>query len=168
MKMSRRAKRMQNAHKRNQQSSGVNLTALMDIFTILVFFLMVNQSDVQVRNDEDIKLPASLADTQPEEQATVLVTKTSILLQGRTIVTTADALAAEDDLIPALKAELERLANRTPLSANAEDESRAITIMGDKDTEYSLLKKVMNTCAKTTFNKISLAVDQIQPEGGSS
>ena len=59
MKMSRRAARMQNSHKRNKPSSGVNLTALMDIFTILVFFLMVNQSEVQVRNDDNITLPAS-------------------------------------------------------------------------------------------------------------
>src|SRR5690554_2918005 len=101
MKMSRRAARMQNSHKRNKPSSGVNLTALMDIFTILVFFLMVNQSEVQVRNDDNITLPASLADTQPEEQATVLVTKTNILVQGRVIVATADALAEKGEVITA-------------------------------------------------------------------
>jgi len=42
MKMSRRAKRMQRNHKCNANISSLNLTALMDIFTILVFFLMVN------------------------------------------------------------------------------------------------------------------------------
>lgn len=166
MKMSRRAARMQNSHKRNKPSIGVNLTALMDIFTILVFFLMVNQSEVQVRNDDNITLPASLADTQPEEQVTILLTKTSILVQGRAIVENIAAMTEESEEISALKAELEHLASRTPLAANAVDESRAITIMGDKDIAYSLLKKVMNTCAKTSFNKISLAVDQIHPEGG--
>ncbi len=166
MKMSRRAARMQSTHKRNKQSSGVNLTALMDIFTILVFFLMVNQSDIQVQNDDNIKLPASLADAQPEEQVTILVTKTTILVQGRAIVDNVTALAEEGDVITALSNELQHLASRTPLAVNALDESRAITIMGDKAIAYSLLKKIMNTCAKATFNKISLAVDQVQSEGG--
>lgn len=166
MKMSRRATRMQNSHKRNKQSSGVNLTALMDIFTILVFFLMVNQAEVQVQSDDNIKLPASLADAQPEEQVTILVTKTTILVQGRAIVDTVAALAEEGEVISALMKELEHLASRTPVAVDAVDESRAITIMGDKDTAYSLLKKVMNTSAKATFNQISLAVDQVHPEGG--
>src|SRR5690554_8024518 len=86
MSMSRRAVRMQRAHKRNKQGGGLNLTALMDIFTILVFFLMVNQSEVTVQSSDDIKLPASLADTQPEEQVTILLTKTSILVRGNEIV----------------------------------------------------------------------------------
>src|SRR5690554_8212136 len=81
MSMSRRAARMQRAHKRNKQGGGLNLTALMDIFTILVFFLMVNQSEVTVQSSDDIKLPASLADTQPDEQVTILLTKTSILVR---------------------------------------------------------------------------------------
>lgn len=166
MKMSRRAARMQKTHKRNKQSSGVNLTALMDIFTILVFFLMVNQAEVQVQNDDDIKLPASLADAQPEEQVTILVTKTSILVEGRAIVDTAVAMAEKGEEISALKEELEYLAKRQPLAADATEESRAITIMGDKDIAYSLLKKVMNTSAKASFNQISLAVDQVHPEGG--
>lgn len=166
MKMSRRAMRMERAHKRSNQAGGLNLTALMDIFTILVFFLMVNQSEVKVQNEDDIKLPASLADAQPEEQVTLLVTKTDILVQGRSVVDTATALAEEGEVISALTKELEYLASRTPVATNAIDESRPITIMGDKDIAYSLLKKVMNTCAKATFNQISLAVDQVQPEGG--
>lgn len=165
MKMSRRASRMERAHKRSKNVGGLSLTALMDIFTILVFFLMVNQSEVTVQSD-DIKLPASLADRQPEEQVTILVTKTNIMVQGRIIVATASALAEEGEQISALKTELEYLASRTPMAVDAVDESRAITIMGDKDIAYSLLKKVMNTCAKAKFNQISLAVDQIQPAGG--
>lgn len=166
MNMSRRAARMQRTHKRNKQGGGLNLTALMDIFTILVFFLMVNQSEVTVQSSDDIKLPASLADTQPEEQVTILLTKTSILVRGNEIVSTAEALAEEGEEITALKKELEYLASRTPVAEGAVDEGRAITIMGDKDIAYNLLKKVMNTSAKASFNQISLAVDQVQPGGG--
>jgi len=45
------------------------------------------------------------------------------------------------------------------------DQGRPITIVGDKDTPYELLKRVMNTCSKATFSNISLAVNQIV-EGG--
>jgi len=75
MKMSRRAKRMQRNHKRNANKSSLNLTALMDIFTILVFFLMVNQSEVEVQNTDTVELPVSLAENKPDDQLTVLVTR---------------------------------------------------------------------------------------------
>ena len=165
MKMSRRALRMQRNHKRNANKSGLNLTALMDIFTILVFFLMVNQSEVEVQNNDAIELPVSLADNKPAENVTVLISRDVILVQGRVVVATAQAVSAQGDEIPELKKELEYLASRSPLSAD-EQQGRPVTIMGDKDIAYTLLKKVMNTCAKAQFNNISLAVNQSQPGAG--
>jgi len=35
-----------------------------------------------------------------------------------------------------------------------------VTIMGDKEIPYSLLKKVMATCTSADYGKISLAVMQ--------
>lgn len=166
MKMSRRALRMQRNHKRNANKSGLNLTALMDIFTILVFFLMVNQSEVEVQNKDAIELPVSVADSKPPENITVLVSRDVILVQGRVIVSTADAKAVDGDIIPELKTELEYLAKRSPLSEEEQQAGRPVTIMGDKDIAYTLLKKVMNTCAKAEFNNISLAVNQNQPGPG--
>ena len=43
-----RAKRMARNHRRMAQPARLNLVALMDIFTILVLFLIVNNSDVEV------------------------------------------------------------------------------------------------------------------------
>ena len=66
----------------------------------------------------------------------------------------------EGDIIPSLKKELDYLALRSPLSADLKELGRPITIMGDKDTPYSVLKRIMDTCAKAEFNNISLAVSQ--------
>jgi len=66
----------------------------------------------------------------------------------------------EGESIPALKKELDYLAERFPLPAELKEEGRPITIMGDKDTPYSVLKRIMDTCAKAEFNNISLAVSQ--------
>jgi len=163
MKMSRRAKRMQRNHKRNANKSGLNLTALMDIFTILVFFLMVNQSEVEVQNTDSVELPVSVAENKPDEQLTVLVTSSDVLVQGRSIVQTSVLKGGETDLIPELQTELEYHASRSPLAEG--QDSRPVTIVGDKATAYAVLKKVMNTCAKSGFSNISLAVNQKQPGG---
>lgn len=168
MSMSHRAKRMERTHKRNKQGGGLNLTALMDIFTILVFFLMVNQSDVQVQSSDSIELPVSIADKQPEEQVTILITKDDILVQGRAIVQTSKVIASDAEEIAELKAELAHFAQRTPLTSDEVNQGRPITIMGDRNTAYSLLKKVMNTCAKAEFNNISLAIEQASQNGGAS
>ena len=138
----------------------------MDIFTILVFFLMVNQSEVEVQNSDDIKLPVSISENKPNEQVTIMVSHSDILVQGRAIVSTADAKLEKGEQLPQLKKELDYLASRSPLPADQQEIGRPITIMGDKGIPYALLKKVMNTSAKSGFNNISLAVEQKQPQGG--
>ena len=68
MKKSQRAKRMARHLQRNKKGSKLNLVSLMDIFTILVFFLMVNQSDVKVmQSNKAIKLPTSVINNTPAE-----------------------------------------------------------------------------------------------------
>ena len=165
MKMSRRAKRMQRNHKRNANKSSLHLTALMDIFTILVFFLMVNQSEVEVQNTDTVELPVSLAENKPDDQLTVLVTREDVLVQGRVVASVASLSKDPADLIAALKEELDYRAARKPLPPELEEQGRPITIVGDKGTAYAVLKKVMNTCSKAGFNNISLAVNQLQPGG---
>ena len=160
MKMSRRAKRMQRNHKRNAKKTALNLTALMDIFTILVFFLMLNQNDSEVLNNDEVQLPKSIAANELKETVRVLVTKTEILVQGRPIMKTETVLASKTEVIPELKKELDYLASRSPLPAALRADGRPITIMGDKDTPYSVLKRIMDTCAKAEYNNISLAVNQ--------
>ena len=65
MKMSRRAKRMDRHHVRNSRHPRFNMISLMDIFTILVFFLLVNSAEVQVTSTKAIKLPESVAEEKP-------------------------------------------------------------------------------------------------------
>lgn len=160
MKMSKRAKRMQRNHKRNAQKSTLNLTALMDIFTILVFFLMLNQNDSEVQNNDAIQLPKSIAANELKDTIRILVTKDDVLVQGRPVVKMVALAKIEGDIIPSLKKELDYLAARSPLPEELKEQGRLITIMGDKDTPYSVLKRIMDTCAKAEFNNISLAVSQ--------
>ncbi len=160
MKMSRRAKRMQRHHKRAKGSAAINLVSLMDIFTILVFFLLVNSSDVQnLPSTKDIKLPESIAEQMPKETIFILVSETNLLVQGRPVSLVQDILNSSENMIPALKQELEYQASRSKIPAEAEAR-REITILGDKGIPYRLLKKIMITCNSVNYNNISLAVSK--------
>ncbi len=160
MKMSRRAKRMQRHHKRAKGGAAINLVSLMDIFTILVFFLLVNSSDVQnLPSTKDIQLPESIAEQAPKETIFILVSETNLLVQGRPVALVQDVLNSNENMIAALKKELEYQASRSKIPAEAEAR-REITILGDKSIPYRLLKKIMITCNSVNYNNISLAVSK--------
>ena len=162
MVKSGRAKRMEKHHKRNMGAGALNLVSLMDIFTILVFFLLVNSSDVQtLPNAKDMKLPESIAEKKPEETVTILIGRTEILVQGTPVANIEKVMATQGNDIPELREALlsqnDRVLRR---EANDDIEGREVTILGDKDIPYRLLKKVMATCTDSDYGQISLAVLQ--------
>lgn len=168
MKQSLRAKRMARHHRRMGRSSKLNLVSLMDIFTILVFFLLVNSSEVEVLSrDKSIELPVSVSEQQPDESLLVVVGVDQITVNGRPVSQVQTALEAQADVIPGLAQELDFWAGRArPMTETEEQIGRPITIMGDKEIPYRLLKKIMATCANSDYRNIALAVDQRQDTGG--
>ena len=165
MKMSARAKRMSRSHKRG--TTKLSLVSLMDIFTILVFFLMLNASDVQVlQRDDSVELPKSTVKTPAKETLLLMINANNILLQGKPIAKTADLYEQQDYIILALKEELLYQASRTvraPVDSSGpdadEDPGLSITIMGDKSVPYKILKKIMQTSAEAGYTNIALAVE---------
>jgi len=168
MKQSLRAKRMARHHRRMGRSSKLNLVSLMDIFTILVFFLLVNSSEVEVLSrDKNIELPVSVSDQQPDESLLVVVGVDQITVNGRPVSQVQAALEAEEEVISGLAQELDYWAGRArPMTETEEQVGRPITIMGDKEIPYRSLKKIMATCANSDYRNIALAVDQVQDTGG--
>lgn len=167
MKMSRRAKRMQKQHKRRRGMPGLNLVALMDIFTILVFFLLVNSSGVQPQG-ASITLPESTAEKLPKETLIITVSNDDIVVQGRPVADVNAIMATDDIIIPGLQQELEYHANKRRVIDNEPKEERPITIMGDKAIPYKLLKRIMLTCTQTGYSQVSLAVTKTNKNGGAS
>lgn len=158
MKLSRRAKRMQRHHKRMDKAGGLNLVSLMDIFTILVFFLMVNSSDVKVlQQDKSIELPVSSAKEQPQDNLVITISGNNILVQGRNVATIDNI--NNDGLIQGLKDELLYQGNKMSSNRNVTDGYPA-TLVADKNTPYKILKSIMATCTDANFTRISLAVSK--------
>ncbi|MEM9384372.1 MAG: biopolymer transporter ExbD [Pseudomonadota bacterium] len=176
--MSTRFNRRFSGGRRNANASAagkLNLVSLMDIFTILVFFLLVNSNDSQeVPSSKILAMPESVAEEKPRETVVVMVTGDRILVQGQQVATTEEAAAVEGNIIAplreALAAEHERLIADAGLAADEEPPAHEVTIMGDKGTPFRLLKKVMATCTDADYTRVSLAVVQRagkdEPAGG--
>ncbi len=156
MKLSRRARRMNQHHARSKRNAVLNMVSLMDIFTILVFFLLVNATSAEILpSQKDIVLPDSTSEKMPLQNLVIAVDKNVIRLQGKPIITVKDALKASQTIKP-LYAALRASKGKTK---NIVDE-KGVTIMGDKQIPYQLLKKIMLTCAGAEYNNISFAVNQ--------
>jgi biopolymer transport protein TolR len=149
-------------HRKRQHSgdSHMALVPFIDMMTILVVFLLVHTSDVEVLpNTKSISIPQSISDIKPRETVVVMITKNELLVDGRTIATLSDIAASSSDIVEPLKAALLSQADRVLANtAQTTAAEREVTIMGDRQLPYALLKKIMNTCTQANFGKVSLAV----------
>lgn len=146
---------------RHQNAVDMNLVSLIDVFTILIFFLLSNSGGVEtLTNPKSVRLPASESQTAPRESVVVTVSATDILVDGRKVADVADVIDANGAVIAPLKAELDQMAAREVIRKENSSEARRLTILGDKDIPYKLLRKIMATGASANFADVSFAVRQ--------
>ena len=153
-KQSRRRRRQ-----KKPKSAALNLVSLMDIFTILVFFLMVNSSEVEVlQTSSKIKLPDSSSEQRPQNNIVISVSHEDLVVQGRPVATIDELESTGDLVIEGLKNELVYQASR---KGEVPEGGFEITVMGDKELPYWLLKKILMTCQTSEFARVSLAVNKV-------
>jgi biopolymer transport protein ExbD len=159
MKSSRRMKRMS---RNRAKTVKMNLTSLMDVFTILVFFLLVNSASTEVlETPKQITLPASVVEEKPRETVVIFISAREVTVQGESIVLVEDILATERQNIAPIGRALAKInENIIGINTQAVAESREVTILADRTVPFSVVKKVMSTCTSQGFEKISLAVLQ--------
>ncbi len=160
LEASRRSRRMDRHHKANK-GSPLNLVSLMDIFTILVFFLLVNSSNTQqLPSNKELTLPTSTTKKAPEETFVIAISKSSILVQGRHVAEVQSLLDNGEDSIPQLKKELDFLSGAksqtTPPSGG-----KRITVMGDENIPYDVVRKILTTCQQAGYTNIAFAATQV-------
>ena len=160
LKISSRIHRMERFRKLHGKS-GINLVSLMDIFTILVFFLLISSSSVQqLPNNKDLRLPTTIAEKVPRETLVITITRDRILVQGVEVAKIDDILSDTSPLIAGLEKELKFHASR-PLSVISDEAvGRPVTIMGDENLPYQLLRKVLVTCRQANYTSIAFSAIQ--------
>jgi biopolymer transport protein ExbD len=138
----------------------MTLVPFIDMLMILVVFLLVHTSDVDVLpNSKNISIPESISDKKPEPSVVVMITKDDLLVDGRLVAKVSDVIAAQDAVIAPLKQALQSVADSVLVDAAKQDiADRTVTILGDRHTPYAVLRKVMATCTDADYGKVSLAV----------
>ncbi len=141
----------------------LNLVALMDIFTILVFFLLMNAGDAErLENAKFVKLPDSSAKAAPHVEAVIMIGQDDIWLNNEKVAEVQDVLkSGQESIAPLSEALRAYTEKRGELTTYEKENGLAVTIMGDQDVSFSLLKSVMSTCNDNDFRDISLAVNRI-------
>jgi len=159
MRKTRRMKRMERSRKK---VGGLMLTSLMDIFTILVFFLLVNSSSSEVlQTPKQVKLPESLVEAKPRETLVIMVSPEMVLVQGERVIGTPELLQSKSELVAPVTERLTDLeANIIGINTKTVIESKEVTILADKSIPFIALKKIMSTCTNSGYGRISLAVTQ--------
>ncbi len=163
MRGKKTVQRMQRNHDRAKKQAPFNIVSLMDIFTILVFFLLVNASDPTVLpNAKGIEMPQSMAEKKPRVSVVLMLSKDDISLQGEKVVSSNNISGNQKAEVQKLQVALqEEISKVQQLQSDTEnDEKKEITIMGDKEVPFSLIKRVMQICSSVGFEQISLSVIQ--------
>jgi biopolymer transport protein ExbD len=156
--------------KRSHHGCLMALVPFIDMLTMLVVFLLLHSSDAEILpNTKNIQIPQSVADLKPHETVTIMVTKDELLVNGRPVGKVAEiaAYGPDQQIIPQLRDALKEQ-NDTIMRQTAQEDlsEREVTIMGDKGTPFSVLKRVMATATASDYGKVSLAVIQREKEAG--
>jgi len=159
MKESRRIRRMERSRKK---VIGLNLTSLMDVFTILVFFLLANSSSNEVLSTpKHIELPDSVVESKPRETVVIMVGPETVLVQGEAVAKTPELIEDRRANIPEITERLDLLErNIIGINSRTAIASKEVTILADKTIPFNVLKKIMTTCTGSGYGRISLAVIQ--------
>ncbi len=159
MRNSRRIKRMS----RNRvKITKMNLTSLMDVFTILVFFLLVNSGSVEVLDaPKEVKLPEGLVEEKPRETVVIFISPDEVLVQGNAVAQVSDILAGDESSYDPIAATLAQIRDNVvgPATLAAAD-SQEVTILADKSVPFIVVRKVMSLCTGEGYENVSLAVIQ--------
>ncbi|MEN8172139.1 MAG: biopolymer transporter ExbD [Chloroflexota bacterium] len=159
MRSSRRVRRME---RNKKKVLNLPLTSLMDVFTILVFFLLFHSGTSElVEAPKQIKLPDSVVETKPRVTVVIMVSPEIVLVQGEAAINTDQLLDTSVGVVPEIADRLAQLeSNIIGINSKTAVDSKEVTILADKMIPFRALKKIMSTCTSSGYGRISLAVTQ--------
>lgn len=165
---------------KKKKAPGLMLTPLLDMFTIILIFLIVSFSaeDYEFKLNPDLTLPESSAKSVFKPAVTVAVTPDGVILGGENVYPLEKGVAKQEhydkgeipelvDLMRALYevrtgAEPDREAGEVDDDAEVGQEDEfdptIVLIQADKDMEYRTLYLVMRSAASGGFFKYRIAV----------
>jgi biopolymer transport protein ExbD len=159
MKTSRRIARMS----RNRgKVTRLNLTSMMDVFTILLFFLMFHSGTSELLQEpKSVSLPDSVVESKPRETVVIVVGRDEVTVQGEVVARVADIQAMPGQEVTQISERLAALRQSViGVSTQAVADSQEVTVLADKSVPFNVVKTIMSTCTGQGYSRISLAVIQ--------
>lgn len=146
------------AHKRHGGHEELNITAMLDLMTIILVFLMKQWQNEAITLSPEVRPPGSTITEKPSECVRIFVTKDKLLLDDKEVAAVDRGEIVPNDLdpqnqylIPRLKAAMEDKAGQFLKIENAggtKFEGR-YAIVADRKVTWSLLKKLMFTAGQS-------------------
>ena len=160
--MSNSSRRMRRMGRNRKKINKLNLTSLMDVFTILVFFLLFHSGSGDIlESPKEINLPNSAVETKPRETIVIMVSPEVVLVQGEAVIDTPKLYDENGSTIKEIKNHLKYLErNIIGINKNTIHERKEVTLLADKAIPFKVVKRIMTTCTASGYGKISLAVIQ--------
>jgi len=157
--------RRRHGERRHLEPPRLNLTAMVDVFTVLLVFLLKSYAaeGTLTAAAQNLELPASTSSVPPQATITITISEDALFVEDERVGDLAMLAATEGLFVPdlgrALKARVEKA--RFIAGSNAAVSFLGkVTILGDKQTPFAVLEKVMYTAAVSEFGDIALAVYQ--------
>jgi biopolymer transport protein TolR len=149
--------------KSGDQFAKPQMTSLVDVLTVLVFFLLKNfssEGDI-VTQTKNLELPMSSSKAKPEQMLNIAISAKHILVEGTPVALVTEEQERDGNDIPGLARFLEDKRKQTEEIAEYDKNvafSGKLVIQGDKSIPYWLLQKVLATCGDNGYSSFSLAV----------
>jgi len=154
-------------HGKHGGNADVLITPLVDMFVIIVLFLIANFSATGevLMMTKDIQLPEAVNVKEVEMHPVVMVSGDQVSISGNVVGQVQDLVKEEYLNIPALEEKLRDMKKQfEDLHTMAEGNTNAfkgdVNIQADKNVEFSIIKRVMFSCASAGYNNINFATLQ--------
>ncbi|MFU8804322.1 MAG: ExbD/TolR family protein [Bradymonadaceae bacterium] len=148
---------------RKKKPKGLMLTSLLDMFTIILIFLIVSfeSEDQDFRLDPDLSLPESSARSIFKPAVNVVINPKQVLVENKPLVPLTDGRFEDDmyqsgeitPLVEELKIHFEQMDFSLP-----EEDQGIVMIQADKELDYQSLYLVMRSASLAGFSRYRLAI----------
>jgi len=149
-------------HNTNPGKVKLNLTSMMDMFTIILVFLLKTYSTegMLIQPSEYLTLPKSNIENSPEVALDLVVSKEWVMVNHEPVVKTEQIASSAEYIIHTLREKLSIYAREAKRMEEMYGTkfSGKVTIQGDKTIPYNILVKVMATCGNSGYPNMRLVV----------
>lgn len=154
------SKQLQGGGKKLAANAELLLTPLIDMFVILVVFLIMNfsASGELVSLSKDIQLPQASVTDEIERAPIIQISANTVAIEGVKVGDSEDILKDPDLRIPELTDKMQEMRKIDEMMHPGQPFKGQVIINADKDIDFKLVRKVMFAAADAGYINFNYAV----------